>query len=1064
MERWRPSFLLTVALAGAVAVGAQPPTFEHVVIDADNPDDPHCKTLGDIDGDGLLDAIVASSSGDGMYWYEYPAWTRHTIRAAGSWTTDMQAGDVDDDGDLDLVIPDSAALRWYENPRPGGDPRTDPWIEHTIGASGADNHDVEIGDVDDDGDLDVVSRRKNGQGTWFWRQATPTSWSRITVSLEHGEGVGLGDLDGDGDLDVAQNGFWSEQLSPTSWVDHTFDTNWPHDVGVLMAHVDGNSSLDIVIGPSESSGRLSWYEASDPVNGPWTEHSIDPSVSFLHTFKAADMDGDGDLDLVTAEMHQSSDPDEVSVYLNDGDGLGWSQLVVAQTGSHNVRVGDVGNDGDLDIFGANWSDSAPNSAIVELWENQSGPLPLDLWQRHVVESSMPWQAVFVDGRDVNGDARPDIVTGGWWYPNPGDLGGSWTRTPIGTGLDNMAVVHDFDGDGDLDILGTDGRPSGEDFSWADNDGSGGFTVRGITHPSHGGDFLQGASAGQVVAGAATEVVLSWHNGGSGTAMFTVPADPTTAAWPLAVISATTNQEAVPIGDVDGDEDIDIHLGSQWLRQGAGGGFATRPGVPLSAGVPDRVVLGDIDGDDDLDVVIGVEFADRLVWGENRSSGGTWVEHEIATDFDYFSVDTADIDGDGDLDVVGGAHLGNGEVTVYENDGSGGGWTAHVVDPGDNPQIDHHDGTRLIDMDLDGDLDILSIGWNPRSLVVYENLAIDGGGGDVTGPRIAAVLAAGDPTRVLVEFDEPVDPASSQTVGNYAISGGVAISAADRLANRRVVDLATSPLSGGPGYTLSVDDVEDLAGNPILPNSEHAFDFEPISPTAGLVGYWPLDEGVGTMTVDRSGSGRHGVLVGGAAWGAGSVSLDGIDDHVDLGAFDVPSSELTIAAWIHADDLDNCSANDCRVLSKATGTAEADHYFMLSTIETGGETRLRFRLKTGGTTTTLVASSGALVEGQWIHAAAVYDGTTMSLYKDGNLVGSTGKSGTVTGAPTVPVWIGGNPPDAGAKPWDGLLDEVRLYDRALSQQEIRDLPGPGSNSIFEDGFESGDTSAWSNTID
>jgi len=95
---------------------SQPLTFQHVTIDATNPSNPHCKTLGDIDGDGFLDAVVASSSGDGMFWYEYPDWTKHAIRNSGSWTTDMQVGDIDNDGDLDIAIPNSSGLQWYENP------------------------------------------------------------------------------------------------------------------------------------------------------------------------------------------------------------------------------------------------------------------------------------------------------------------------------------------------------------------------------------------------------------------------------------------------------------------------------------------------------------------------------------------------------------------------------------------------------------------------------------------------------------------------------------------------------------------------------------------------------------------------------------------------------------------------------------------------------------------------------------------------------------------------------------------------------------------------------------
>ena len=138
-------------------------------------------------------------------------------------------------------------------------------------------------------------------------------------------------------------------------------------------------------------------------------------------------------------------------------------------------------------------------------------------------------------------------------------------------------------------------------------------------------------------------------------------------------------------------------------------------------------LADIDGDGDLDVIIGVEFADHLLWGENNGSGGGWTSRTIATDFDYFSVDVADLDVDGDVDVVGGAHQGNGVVSIYANNGSGTAWTTHVVDSG-HAQVDHHDGTQVVDMDLDGDLDVISIGWTKQSLVIYENLAIDGGGG------------------------------------------------------------------------------------------------------------------------------------------------------------------------------------------------------------------------------------------------------------------------------------------------------------------------------------------------
>jgi hypothetical protein len=83
-----------------------------------------------------------------------------------------------------------------------------------------------------------------------------------------------------------------------------------------------------------------------------------------------------------------------------------------------------------------------------------------------------------------------------------------------------------------------------------------------------------------------------------------------------------------------------------------------------------------------------------------------------------------MDGDGDLDVVVGEHhnpaVGGERLLVYENlDSVGGHWAEHLVYAGD----EHHDGAQVVDIDNDGDLDIISIGWTNTLVVLYENLAI-----------------------------------------------------------------------------------------------------------------------------------------------------------------------------------------------------------------------------------------------------------------------------------------------------------------------------------------------------
>lgn len=129
------------------------------------------------------------------------------------------------------------------------------------------------------------------------------------------------------------------------------------------------------------------------------------------------------------------------------------------------------------------------------------------------------------------------------------------------------------------------------------------------------------------------------------------------------------------------------------------------------------------GDDD--VVIGCEHAAYLVWGEQGSDPtGLWSEHVISRDGGfYMSLDVADVDGDQDPDIVVGEHsrrgADEGRVLVFENQNNGRSWQPHVIDSG----LEHHDGTRFADLDQDGDLDIVSIGWNHGKTVVYENLAL-----------------------------------------------------------------------------------------------------------------------------------------------------------------------------------------------------------------------------------------------------------------------------------------------------------------------------------------------------
>jgi hypothetical protein len=345
--------------------------FARVVVDDALPGYLDCKSVGDFDGDGLPDIAIGTDTQ--LVWYEAPDWQRRQIAPGANFTTDMQAADVDGDGDLDLVVPeyDAQRVEWFRNPQIGGG----DWTLVPIG-TGVTAHDLEVADMNGDSKPDVVIRGHFGPTTLYLQGATPADWAPVPIAAAiDNEGLALADIDGDGRRDIVQNGYWLEAPDDPSnggaWQKHSFDADWETStVGVAVADLSGDSRPDVVLAFGESEGEMAWYEApADPrVGNDWVKHPIAAPVDYVHTFKLADVDGDGSLDVVFAEMAQSAQK-RVGFFRNGGGGQGWTLQVLSTGGSHNVRVADVGDDGDLDIVGANWQ----QGSVVELFENLRVP-------------------------------------------------------------------------------------------------------------------------------------------------------------------------------------------------------------------------------------------------------------------------------------------------------------------------------------------------------------------------------------------------------------------------------------------------------------------------------------------------------------------------------------------------------------------------------------------------------------------------------------------------------------------------------------------------------------------
>lgn len=730
--------LLAQPPAAAAVSPPRPAFFHHRVIDEAGPLSIWGKCAADLNGDGRTDLLAGGWRAGGLVWYESPGWTKHLIAPASNISTDIEVADVDRDGRSDVIAITAAGLLWYRNP---------DWKPHPI-IHGVTLHDIEVSDFDRDGDIDVVARNQNlsrgasGATLFLFRQVSPDNWSRHSFSIPDGEGLKAADLDGDGDLDVAINGTWLENQGDLAadWPARVFGPEWKQDkVFVATGDINGDGRPDIVLSPSEPKGkryRVSWFEApSDPKRGPWHEHIIDPDIETVqHFVGVADFNLDGQPDIATAAMLQGDAPQNVTIHLNGGAGARWTKQAIGTTGSHSMRIVDLDGDGVPSLFGANHQ-----SDKVELWRNTThrGKLSLDQWQRHVVDAQKPWKTVFITARDLDGDGRKDIVTGPSWYRNSGDTGGAWERRTIGAPLHNMAAVHDFDGDGRPDVLGTQwqGGMLSPEFAWARNEGGGAFTIH--TNIAHAiGDFLQGVAVDRFAPNGPLEVALSWHNStGRGIHMLTVPDDPISKSWTWRRISPFDQQEELTARDIDGDGRKDLVLGTRWLRNEKAA-WTVQP-LGDSPQQVDRHRDADINGDGRVDVVLGylaISAPGKLVWLEmpaEPKSAQSWIEHVIAADvIGPMSLDVADLDGDGDTDVVVGEHdlkkPAEARLLIFENlDGKGGQWRPIEVSRGD----EHHDGAQLADIDNDGDLDIVSIGWGHPRVLLYENRAI-------TAPRLA----------------------------------------------------------------------------------------------------------------------------------------------------------------------------------------------------------------------------------------------------------------------------------------------------------------------------------------
>jgi hypothetical protein len=370
--------LISCGSIAAAPAGAEPVPFTRVTVDEAQA--PWGKGLADVDGDGRLDVVVGGGwvLESRAYWYRSGDPTRYFIGEVpqGEDMETVRTGDINGDGAPDVVL--SEDIRWFENPHgKGGDPRQ-PWTVHVVDPDDPDYeaHDIRIFDMNRDGRADILARniQEGHPGAKLYLQGPGNSWTAVTLAnVPLGRGVAIGDINGDGRLDIAAGGGWFEQpVDPVAgeWTRHEFKPTSETGGSIATGDINRDGRLDIVlVGDVPWPTELTWFEApEDPVNGAWIPHDV-AVLELVHSLHLVDMDGNGALDIVTAERAESEQK-RVAVYYNSASGNVWTEQILGIDGSHNLAVGDLEPDGDMDILGANWNPGATDGGAIVLWVNQ----------------------------------------------------------------------------------------------------------------------------------------------------------------------------------------------------------------------------------------------------------------------------------------------------------------------------------------------------------------------------------------------------------------------------------------------------------------------------------------------------------------------------------------------------------------------------------------------------------------------------------------------------------------------------------------------------------------------
>lgn len=429
----------------------------------------------DVDQDGDIDLLYAGTGGVGYFRNDGGTFVQQSLFTY-SGVRGVAMADMNGDGYNDLLYADytenDMRLSNYNTATGsflGGSIALDTDFDYASMIMAADLNGDGLMDAVCGSSFDIRVYINNGNDTYTNR--------RLNRYLGGARGVCHGDLDNDGDIDMmAVGGLFMNWYKNDGTGKMTANVvreglgriEVSGAIYLAAADMDGDGDMDVVL--SERLGnRISWIENLG--GGNFAKHSVS-FLSDAYGCEPVDFDGDGDMDVLGSSLNGGG----VYWFENDGNQNFTQRLINSSYASpYEVRAFDYDNDGDMDVVSACYSNLDVTGKVI-LFRNMGN----GTFQAQTVDAAAPG-TTSVQWVDLDGDGDMDIVAslGGnsrlKWYENNGESIPSFTGHVMAYGVQNATymMATDLDGDGDIDLIAS--ALNARSTLWFENDGNQVFT-------------------------------------------------------------------------------------------------------------------------------------------------------------------------------------------------------------------------------------------------------------------------------------------------------------------------------------------------------------------------------------------------------------------------------------------------------------------------------------------------------------------------------------------------------------------------------------------------------------